>query len=114
ETTTPPLQEESTPVRHIGLWRWIAAASLILLAGSIYWAVTTNEKYESLRAENKVLQDSVRRITDGTTALKAGSEAQPKSDFKMASIIEGSQAAASIYWDTVSKDVYLMIKNMPE
>jgi len=111
ETTTEP-EEENTPVRRTGMWRWVAAASLILLAASLYWAITTNRKYESLRSQNRELRDSVSRITGEIAALKGGS--RPRSDFKMASINEGSQAAASIYWDTVSKDVYLMIKNMPQ
>src|SRR4051812_25929881 len=31
--------EESKPVRGIGIWKWVAAASIILMAGAIYWAI---------------------------------------------------------------------------
>ena len=32
----------------------------------------------------------------------------------MATITDGGRGSASIYWDTLSKDVYLMINNMPQ
>jgi anti-sigma-K factor RskA len=108
------VEEETTPVRRLGPWRWVAAASLILLAGSVYWAIATNKKYQELQARNIQLEDSLKKFNGETATIKEGSEPGPKSDFKMASIREGDQAAASIYWDTVSKDVYLMIKNMPQ
>lgn len=110
EITAAEIEEERSPVRGLGVWKWLAAASIILLLGSVYWAITTNRKYQELQAKNNELRDSVQRIKD-EVAVRAD---LPKSDFKMASITEGTQASVSIYWDTVSKDVYLMIKNMPE
>jgi anti-sigma-K factor RskA len=112
EIITQELEEKNTPVRTLAIWRWIAAASLVLLAGSLYWALSSNKKYQDLRAINGQLEDSLQSIhtaIEGTTG-----NTQPKSDFKMASITEGTQAAVSIYWDTLTKDVYLMIKNMPQ
>ena len=110
ETGAMEIEEEKNPVRNLGIWRWLAAASIILLLGAAYWAITTNKKYQQLQAQNDELRDSIQHFKD-EVAVKAD---LPKSDFKMASITEGSQASVSIYWDTVSKDVYLMIKNMPE
>jgi len=114
EVTTNELEEDETPVRRMGIWRWIAAASLILLAGSVYLVITTNKKYQDLQARNSELKDSIQRINDEVAGTKAGFGIQAKSDFKMASITDGSQGSVSIYWDTLSKDVYLMIKNMPQ
>jgi anti-sigma-K factor RskA len=110
ELNTTEVEEEKTPIRNIGMWKWIAVASIILLAGSIYWAITTNKKYQELQARNNQIEDSIQRVKDEIAAKGIA----PKSDFKMASITEGTQASVSIYWDTVSKDVYLMIKNMPQ
>lgn len=107
--------EEETPVRSMGIWKWVAAASLILLAGAAYWAFTTNQKYADLQAQNKTLQDSLTRAeerlagTNGGTDQTGGAE----SDFAMATIKE-AQASATIYWDTVTKDVYLRINNMAQ
>lgn len=112
DITTTELEEERTPVRSSGIWRWVAAASLILLAGSVYWAVNTNKKYQDEVAKTNELQNQIAQYKD--SALQNPSGSKPVSDFKMASITEGAQASVSIYWDTVSKDVYLMIKNMPQ
>jgi len=114
ESNTTGLEEEKTPVRSIGPWRWLAVASLILLAGTLYWALTTNGKYQELQSKNTALQDSIQKVNDGITATGGSAGAGPKSDFKMASITDGPDASVSIYWDTLSKDVYLIVKNMPQ
>jgi len=106
------LEEESTPVRRIGIWRWVAVASLLLLAGSIYWGVTTNKKYQDGLAKNQQLQNQLKQADEELAAIKGNGQAG-KADFMMAAIKEGQQASANIYWDTASKDVYLMINNMP-
>jgi len=113
DTNTTEFEEDKTPVRSLGVWRWVAAASLILLAASVYWAITSNNRYQQLRAENSELQDSLQKTKDEIASAQ-GTSSQPRSDFKMASITAGSDASVSIYWDTTSKDVYLMIKNMPQ
>jgi len=114
ETNTAELEEEKTPVRSLSIWRWVAAASLVLLAGAIYWAVTSNTMYQQLKARNSTLEDSLQKTNDEIASIKGSTGSQPRSDFKMASITAGSDASVSIYWDTTSKDVYLMIKNMPQ
>src|SRR5215212_2206993 len=59
ETNTDELEEETTPVRRIGTWKWLAAASIILMAGAIYWAVTANNKNEKLEARSRELQNQL-------------------------------------------------------
>lgn len=114
EAGTDEFEEETTPVRRIGIWKWLAAASLVLMAGSIYWALSTNKKYQDSLARNEDLEKQVQQFSNELAGLKPGTGSQPVSDFKMATIKEGSEASVSIYWDTVSKDVYLMINNMPQ
>jgi anti-sigma-K factor RskA len=114
DTSITELKEERTPVRSLSVWRLIAAASLILLAGSVYWAFSSNKMYQDARAKNLKLQDSLQRFNDEIGSAGGANPVEPKSDFKMASISAGVNASVSIYWDTVSKDVYLMIKNMPQ
>jgi anti-sigma-K factor RskA len=116
ETTTAELEEESTPVRRLGAWRWIAAASLILLAGSVYWSVTTNNKYKELQAKNKELQEQVQQSTAQLTETMDDME-KLKHPMKTAALkSEDDRAYAIVYWDTVSasRDVYLMINNLPQ
>lgn len=113
ETIADEFEEENTPVRRIGVWKWLAAASLILMAGSAYWAINTNKKYQEILSKKEVLEKQVQQFSSELAGLKEGAKQQPVSDFKMASIKEGSQTA-TVYWDTVTRDVYLLIRNMPE
>lgn len=114
-TTNEPsydeLQEERTPVRNSGIWKWLAAASLILLAAAAYWAFTSNIRYSEARAKVNDLENRLKQ-TEAQLASQQKTD-RAKSDFKMAAIKEAT-ASASIYWDTISKDVYLMINNMPQ
>ena len=103
--------EEERPVRSMGIWKWLAAASLLLMAGAAYWAITSNQKYKDLQAENRDLQDSLQHLEAQLATLQPAS-GEPQSEFRMAAIKQGD-AAATIYWDTLTKDVYLKINNMP-
>lgn len=116
ETTTAEFEEKETPIRRVGAWRWIAAASLILLAGSVYWAITTNRKYQDLQAKNKELENQVQQSTAQFNETLDDME-KLKHPMKTAALkSEDDRAYAIVYWDTVSasKDVYLMINNLPQ
>ncbi|MGZ5287405.1 MAG: anti-sigma factor [Flavisolibacter sp.] len=104
------MEEERTPVRSMGAWKWIAAAALVLMAGAGYWAFSENKKYKEAQSTIALLEDSLQRVQQPSGNDQP--DTQPKSDFKMAAIKE-ENASATIYWDTTSKDVYLMINNMP-
>lgn len=116
EENTADLEEQSTPVRSMGLWRWVAAACLLLAAGAVYWAVTTSKKYDALQAENRKLeaqwQESVAQASEMQSDLD-----KLKHPMKTAALkSEDDRAYAIVYWDTVStsRDVYLLINNMPQ
>jgi anti-sigma-K factor RskA len=111
-------EEEKTPVRYIGAWRWVAAACFILLAGAVYWALSVNKKYQDLQAKNKELENQVQQSTSQLDTLKQESEILQHSGMKMAALkgtTNAPQALATVYWDTAaSKNVYLMINNLPQ
>jgi anti-sigma-K factor RskA len=118
EINAEEFEQETTPVRRIGIWRWIAAASLILLAGSVYWAVTTNKKYQDLQAQNRELESRMKESTAQLDTLKHESEILSHPEMRMA-VLKGTQIApkayATVYWDTTDKkDVYLMVNNLPQ
>jgi anti-sigma-K factor RskA len=117
ETITTELEEERVPVRRMGVWRWVSAASLILLAGSVYWTITTNKKYQDLQARNKELQNKVEESTVQMNEMQDDLDKLRNHPMKTAALKgEGNQAYAIVYWDTVStsRDVYLMINNLPQ
>lgn len=117
ESTIAQSEEKRTPVRSIGTWRWVAAASLILMAGSIYWAVTTNKKYQDLLTQNKKLETQVQQSTTEMKEVQDDLDKLRNHPMKTAALKSGDNSAyAIVYWDTVStsKDVYLMINNLPQ
>lgn len=104
-----PLQQAT--VRKINWLKYAAAASVLLLAGSIYWNITLSNK-------NKELQSNYNNTVAELGDLKKDFQVlQSNPNVKMASM-KGQEASpqsfATVYWDTTSQDVYLMINNMPK
>ncbi len=91
-------------------WKYIAAASVILLAGSMAWNISMVSKNISL---SKNLYKAKENIMD--LAAEIG-RLQQNPNVKMASLrgMEISpQSTATVYWDTASHDVYLLANNLP-
>jgi anti-sigma-K factor RskA len=110
-----PVAEEA-PVRRMAPWKWLAAASLVLLAGTAYWAFSTQQQYRELQASNQNLQQQLSRADSTLQALRTDASLLQKPEMKMAAMTGTSNPAiyATIYWDTTSKDVYLMVNNLPK
>lgn len=111
--------EEEKPIRTMNVWRWVAAASIILLAGSIYWAVSTNNKYKQLQEANNKLEHELNQSKENLALLQADKEMLTKPGIKMVTM-KGTAVApgayTTVYWDTTgaAKDVYLLINNLPQ
>jgi anti-sigma-K factor RskA len=116
DTDITEQEETQAPVRSIGVWKWLAAASIVLLAGTVYWAVTTNNKYQTLRAANQDLQNQLQDATAHLDTMKSYADILQKPGVRMAAMHGTSNPAmyATVYWDTATKDVYLMINNLPQ
>lgn len=107
---------QQAPVRSLGPWRWVAAASLILLAGVAWWAIQTNQKYNELKAETEKLQQQVAAQSDQLASLQTDAEMLRREGMKMVAMHGSANKAvySTVYWDTLTKDVYLMINNLPK
>ena len=102
---------QSAPVREINWLKYIAAASVILLAGSLYYNISLYNKNKNLRGD---YDKTVAKLYDMEKNIQV---LQQNPNVKMASMkgMEISPASyATVYWDTASHDVYLMINNMPK
>ena len=111
-----------TPVISMRGWpRYIAAASIILLVASTvlnfyffnkFKSVTA--KYEDVVAKNaayaqneKEYQNTIHKLSDPAMAIiKMAGDSVPTSP--------APSSMATVYWDTRTKDVFLLINNMPE
>lgn len=105
------ISKSEKPVRQMSWRRYAVAASLILLAGSAYW------NYQLYNQNKKLKQDNssyVARIADIEKDL---SVIQNNPNIKMASMkgMEPSpNSFTTVYWDTTSHDVYIMVNNLPK
>ena len=109
--------EERTPVRSMAIWKWVAAASILLMAGAMYWAFDANNKYQRVQQANRELQQNLNESTAQLSELKGDAALLQKSGMRVAALQGTPQAPASfvtVYWDTTSKDVYMMINNLPK
>jgi len=117
-TTIAPsdMEEEEAPVRRMGAWKWLAAAAIILLIGTAFWAISVNNKYQQLQAVNKDLQNQLQQSTARLDTMNQDAELLKNPDIKMAAMqgTSNPKMYATIYWDTTSKDVYLMLNNLPK
>ena len=111
QSTEKIVNVSSSPVRNMNWLKYAVAACFILLAGSLYWNI-------SLYNKNKKLQSEF----DGTVARLNYMEKdirilQQNPNIKMASMKGmdvSPQSYATVYWDTTSKDVYLLVNNLPQ
>lgn len=112
-------EEQRTPVRSIGAWKWLAAASLILMAGAAYWGYSSDKKYHAALADNQQLRSQLDQSTAQLSEVRHEASMMQSPGVKMAALKgtgNAPSALATIYWDTAStsKDVYLMVNNLPQ
>lgn len=92
------------------IWKYVAAASILLLTGSITWNISQLNR-------NKTLAANLEKANENITGLVAEiGKLQQNPNIKMASLkgMEASpQSFATVYWDTASHDVYLLANNLP-
>lgn len=113
------IAHDEAPVRTINPWKWMAAASVLLLLGTAFWALSLYNKNQELQGaarERNSLQQQLHQTTAQLNVLKEDAAVLQKPGIKMASL-KGTGVSpnsfVTVYWDTTSKDAYLMINNLP-
>lgn len=110
-------EEEQAPVRKIFNWKWVAAAALLLFAGSLVWALMLNNDKKQLASENEGLKNQVSTVNSEMNEYKELASTLQKPGMRLTAMnatpaSPGSLAA--VYWDTTSQDVYLLVSNLPQ
>jgi anti-sigma-K factor RskA len=104
------MQPESIPAKRISWAKYAAAASVILLAGSLYYNITLFNKNKDLKNN---YDNTVAKLNEVEKDIQV---LQENPNIKMAAMkgLEVSpQSYATVYWDTTSHDVYLLANNLP-
>lgn len=113
DQAAPVIAITEAPVRKIssgssGWLRFAAAASFILLAGSLWWNMDLRNENRKIHAD---LEDFNIRLTQAEQATKV---IQGRNKI---AILAGTQispqSVATVYWDTTSHDVFLLVNNLP-
>jgi anti-sigma-K factor RskA len=116
ESSGKVINMSSTGVRKMnptpmGWLKYAVAACLILLAGSLYWNISLYNKNKRLQSD---FDNTVAKLNDMNNDARI---LQQNPNVKMAAMkgMEPSPLSqATVYWDTTSKDVYLLINNLPK
>jgi anti-sigma-K factor RskA len=109
--TAKVVSMQPTPVKSISWLKYSAAASVILLAGSLYYNISLYNKNKTLQGN---YDNTVAKLNDMEKDIQV---LQQNPNVKMASMKgQGISPAsyATVYWDTASQDVYLLINNLPK
>ena len=95
-----------TTMRNLNWLKYAVAACFLLLAGSIWWNL-------SLINENKKLKND---LSSSNEMIAEMGKAIQQPSIKMARM-DGTPVSpnsfTTVYWDTASHDVYLLINNLP-
>jgi anti-sigma-K factor RskA len=102
-------EKQPATVRNLSWLKYAAAASVLLLLGSLWMNISLYQKNKSLKKE---YAGSQVKMMD----MKKDMEVIQSPNIKMASM-KGMPVSpssfATVYWDTSSHDVYLVANNLP-
>jgi anti-sigma-K factor RskA len=111
------------PVKKIFAWKMMAAASIVLLIASAALNFHYYEKYttaaqqnESLLAERNTMQANIQVYKTSISQFESAAAMMANPDMIMVKMDgQGSndESMATVFWDTKTKDVYLMPNKLP-
>ena len=106
------------PESKTNWFKYAAAACAVLLLGSLYWNYSQHTETKKVRQEYAQLQKSYDTTVAALDDMKKDIDMLTNNNtVKMAAMkgLEPSPASyATVYWDSTSKDVYLLVNNLPK
>ena len=105
--------ENANSGRNSSPMRWVAAAAVVLLLVSAYFAFNFYTKNKDLEAELSKSRESQSEMNDRLKQMEMISDPNV-AVVNLKGTEKAPQSSASIYWDSTSTDVYLVVKNLPK
>jgi len=112
----PVIPIQSAPSRKFNWTRFVAAASIVLLAGSIWWNMNLRNENGKLKDDNLAIQNDLKISQDSIAQIISMANHIQKKGMKMVPLngtANSPKSFATVYWDTTSHDVYLLVNNLP-
>ncbi len=116
-SATPLLPEEkktNTSILKMNVWKTLAAACFILFALVCFYTYSLKNNYQEIKAVNNQLQNQL-NISSNNNPINSIDTIVNSPFTKWAAMNEPKNAShcmAHIYWDTASKNTYLLVGNI--
>jgi anti-sigma-K factor RskA len=111
------LHRHNASVHQLNWLKYVAAACFVLLAGSLYWNISLYNKNEQLKNNSSKLESELNNYASRLGEIEKQAKLFQNPNIKMTAL-QGTpyspQSFVTVYWDTISKDVFLMINNLPQ
>lgn len=111
---TVSMEHAATTVRNQGWLRFAAAACLILFIVSGYFAYTLYNRNKELTTKNLTLQKQRDSITNIASEQQKVMNDPNVMVVNMVGTEKAPTSSANVYWDSTSRNVWLVVKNMPK
>jgi len=108
---------ENTNASKSSGFRWLAAASVVLLLVSGWLAYKFYNETVTLKSELKNTKDEQAKLDNRLKTLEEQQRVinDPKvSVINLTGMPKAPASSASIYWDSTSSNVWLLVKNLPQ
>jgi anti-sigma-K factor RskA len=102
---------DRTPVVKTNWIKYAAAAAVILLAGSLFWNISLYNQNKQLKTE---YTSTVAKLADIEKDLDAITLNPNVKTASMKGLQISPSSTATVFWDTTSKDVFLLVNNLPK
>jgi hypothetical protein len=99
--------------RSSSFLKYVAAASVILLLASVYFVYDLYSKNEKLKYAVIAVQTKLDSLSD-QMAFEHKMMTDPNVTVVSMVGTQPNPSSASIYWDTASTDVFMVVKNIPK
>jgi anti-sigma-K factor RskA len=115
--TSKMISMEPITTRRSSGFGWLAAASVILFLVAGYFAYTFYNQNKELKSSNSELEAKINRTDSLMNKMLEEQKAINDPNVMVVNMVgtqKASPGSASIYWDSTSTNVYLVVKNMPK
>ena len=111
------MENGTIPMRKNNSSRFLAAASIILIAGCAWFAWYSHSQNEELKNSNRELQAKLNSSDSILNQIASEQQAGKEHAVNVVNMVgtkPADHSSANVFWDSTSQNVYMVVKNMPK